>query len=108
MSDNGPQFSSKELKEFKNKWEFTHTTSSPTYPKLNGMAKRAVQTIKQLLEKAEKSGEDPYITIQVHRACPDPNTGLSPAERLFGRKIRTRLPSFHESKPQIPNDDYSL
>ena len=72
------------------------------------MAERAVQTIKQLLKKAEKSGEDPYIAIQAHRACPDPNTGLSPAERLFGRKIRTRLPSFHESKRQRPNDEHSL
>ena len=107
MSDNGPQFSSKDFKEFKNKWEFTHTTSSPTYLKSNGMAERSVQTIKQLLKKAEKSGEDPYIAIQAHRAYPDPSTGLPPAERLFGRKIRTRLTSFHESKRQFPNDDYS-
>ena len=107
MSDNDPQFSSKEFKEFKNKWEFTRTTSSPTYPKSNGMAERAVQTIKQILKKAEKSGEDPYIAIQAHRACPDSNAGLSPAERLFGRKIRTRLPSFRESKRQFQNDGYS-
>ena len=103
MSDNGPQFSSKEFKEFKNE-------SLPILHQVQRIQSQTAwqaQTIKQLLKKAEKSGEDPHIAIQAHRACPDPNTGLSPAERLFGRKIRTRLPSSHESKRQFPNGDYS-
>ena len=107
MSDNGPQYSSKEFKEFARKWEFTHITSSPTYAKSNGMAEPAVQTIKQLLKKAAKNGEDPYITVQAHQACPDPNGGPSPAERLLGRQIRTRLPSFKQyNQKLIQNDNY--
>ena len=51
------------------------------------MAERAVQTIKQLLKKAAKNGEDPFIAVQAHRARPDPNGGPSPAERLFGRQF---------------------
>ena len=86
VSDNGPQYSSKDFSE---KWEFNHVTSSPTYPKSNGMVERAVQTVKKLLKnyKAKKSNQDPYLALQAHRACPDPNGSSSPAERLFGRPI---------------------
>ena len=34
----------------------------------SGIAEKAVQTIKQLLKKAIKNGEDPYLAVQAHRA----------------------------------------
>ena len=42
------------------------------------MAEQAVQTIKQLLKKAGKKGEDRYIAVQAHRTCSDSNGGPSP------------------------------
>ena len=93
ISDNGPQFASKEFAEFAAKWEFSHITSSPRYPKANGMAEQTVQTIKKLLEKSDKNIEDPYLAILAHRSCPDPNGDPSPAEKLMNRQLRTRLPA---------------
>ena len=55
-SDNGPQYSSATFKEFAETWGFKHVTSSPEYPKSNGMAERHVQTVKQILTKAKESG----------------------------------------------------
>ena len=48
LSDNGPQYSSHNMKEFASTYGFVHTTSTPHYPKSNGLAKKTVKTIKNL------------------------------------------------------------
>ena len=44
INDNGPQSCCKQFKEFSQKWEFIHVTSSPVYPQSNGGVERVVQT----------------------------------------------------------------
>ena len=56
-SDNGPQFTSQEMKEFAERYCFTHTTSSPHYPQSNGLAERTVKTVKKLISNTD----DPYL-----------------------------------------------
>ena len=86
-SDNGPQFAASEFKKFANEYGFHHHTSSPQHPSGNGEAERAVRTAKQLLEGAP----DPYLALLAYRSTPLKN-GYSPAELLFGRKLRTNIP----------------
>lgn len=57
VTDNGPQFISKEFKDFSKEWEFKHVTSSPRYPQSNGQVERTVQTIKNILTKTEEEGK---------------------------------------------------
>jgi transposase InsO family protein len=92
ISDNGPQYSSKEFQEFAKKWEFQHITSSPYHPEANGKAERTVQTIKSLMKKASRDEEDPYLALMNFRACPGPDGSPAPATMLMNRKLRTRLP----------------
>ncbi|XP_028514411.1 uncharacterized protein K02A2.6 [Exaiptasia diaphana] len=87
-SDNGPQYDSNEFAKFASDWDFRHVTSSPIYPQSNGGAERAVQTVKNLLKKST----EPAKALLAYRATPLEN-GKSPAELLFGRKIRTDLPT---------------
>lgn len=61
-SDNGPQYTSKEFKDFSRSWCFEHKTSSPYNPQGNGLAEKTVQTVKRMLEKARIDGKDPYIS----------------------------------------------
>lgn len=92
ISDNGPQFASQSFKDFAKSYGFEHITSSPLYPQSNGLAEKGVQIVKRLLKKATETGSDPYLAILNYRASPLEN-GLSPAEMLMNRKLRTRLPS---------------
>ena len=77
-----------EFRKFAESYKFIHTTSSPRYPKGNGMAERAVQTVKKLLEKLD----DPYLSMLDYISTPL-EFGLSPAELLMNRIIASILPS---------------
>ena len=46
MSDNGPQFVSEEMKEFRQSYFSVHVTSSLHYPQSNGLVERTVKTVK--------------------------------------------------------------
>ena len=39
-SDNGPQYTSRDFKDFARKWSFKHTSSSPYNPQGNGLAEK--------------------------------------------------------------------
>lgn len=90
FTDNGPQFASKEFKKFAEAWSFKHTTSNPCYPQSNGMAERAVQTAKNLLEKAKHDSKLPYLVLLAYKSTSIDDIG-SPAELLMG--LRTQLPT---------------
>ena len=92
MSYNGPQFSSKEFKEFSRQYCFEHVTSSPRYPQSNGFVERMIQTTKQCLKKCMAAGNDPHLAMLVYRATPLTNNIPSPAELLNKRKYRALLP----------------
>jgi len=87
VSDNGPQYSSREFKEFASDWGFQHVTSSPIHPSANGEAERAVRTVKSLLTAAD----EPYLALLAYRRAPLAS-GYSPGELSMGRKLRTRVP----------------
>ena len=88
MSDNGPQFDSRDMKEFANAYGFQHITSSPHYPQSNGLAERTVKTMKKLL----KHTADPYMVLPSYRSTPLPWCNYSPAELLMGKKVKTDIP----------------
>ena len=94
VSDNGPQFSSFHFREFCTFYDIQYTASSPEHPKSNGLAENSVKAVKRLLKKASRAKEDPYLALLAYRSTPTADGLPSPAERLFGRKIRSRLPSF--------------
>ena len=67
-------------------------TSSPTYPKSNGLVEKTVQIAKDILKKAKLDGKDPHLAILEQRNTPVDNF-KSPAQLSMGRRLRSLLPS---------------
>ena len=84
FSDNGPQYGSAKCTQFANNWEFLHTTSSPNYPKSNGLAESYVKIVKTILRKSLDSGEVFMKNLLIYRTSPL-QIGKSPADLLMNR-----------------------
>lgn len=97
-SDGGPQFTSGEFKSFLCDWNIHHRISAPHYPQSNGRAEAAVKTAKRIISNYV-SDTDPYNhekiahAIVQHRNTPLPDLKLSPAQLLFHRYIRDKIPT---------------
>ena len=92
VSDNGPQFLSSEFEQCMRQNEIK---TAPYHPALNGNAKRFVQTFKHSL-KASKDDKGTLTTklcriLLAYRNTPNSTTGVTPAELLMKRPLRTRL-----------------
>ena len=84
ISDNGPQYSSKESESFSKQWVFKHTTTSPLYPQANGIIEKSVQTVKNLLPKAKQGNRDPCLGLLEYKKTPLDEVAL-PAQLLMSR-----------------------
>jgi len=103
MSDNAGQYTSDTMKNFANEWNFTQVFSSPLHPQSNGLAENAVKTAKRLLQKANESGQDPYLCILEYRNTPL-KSGYTPAQLLMGRRTRSVIPVTQKHlRPQTVN-----
>ena len=97
VTDNGPTFTSDEFRNFVSANGVKHITVSPYHPSSNGLAERAVQTFKGAMVKLPKGclREKVCRFLTKYRSIPHSTTGVSPAELIFGRKIRTHLDLLH-------------
>ena len=102
VSDNGPQFISKEFKLFTKNWGMLHELSSPYHPQSNGKAESAVKTVKSLMSKAEHSGSDLFLMLLEYRNTPTQALGSSPAQRMLCRSIRSKIPVRVDALQQKP------
>jgi transposase InsO family protein len=109
VSDNGPQFTASEFKDFLQRNGVKHTLTPPYHPSSNGAAERSVQIVKNGLKKhllGEQRQVEPKLSTQhqldnfflTNRSTPQTITGRSPAELFLKREIRTR---FSMLKPDL-------
>ncbi|XP_047998796.1 uncharacterized protein K02A2.6-like [Leguminivora glycinivorella] len=88
-SDNGPQFASKQFKQFARDWEFTHTTSSPHFPQSNGAAEIGIKIFKTIFDK---NPEDPLLGLLHYRTTPN-KLGVAPSQIAMSRLLNTNIPT---------------
>ncbi|XP_062551464.1 uncharacterized protein K02A2.6-like [Armigeres subalbatus] len=95
-ADNGPQFSSEEFNAFCKEQGIRLESSIPYWPQMNGEVERQNRSILKRLRISQELGHDwrkelrQYILT--YHSTAHPTTGKSPAELMFGRRIRTKLP----------------
>nr|XP_006818949.1 PREDICTED: uncharacterized protein K02A2.6-like [Saccoglossus kowalevskii] len=98
VSDNGPQFTSVEFSEFMHKNGIKHTLVPPYHPQSNGAAERSVRVVKKaLLKQVLQCTMDVSMKHRIAnfllrcRTTPHSTTGVSPAELMVKRRLRTRV-----------------
>ncbi|KAK3089216.1 hypothetical protein FSP39_001808 [Pinctada imbricata] len=105
ISDNGPQFSSKEFHTFACEWEFEHSTSSPYHSQSNGKAESAVKIAKKLVKKANRNNSDVWKAVLDWRITPTIDMNSSPVQRLMSWRTRHSLQTTSTLlQPEIAKD----
>ena len=93
VSDNATTFTSSEFAEFLKSNGVRHVRTPPYHPASNGLAERSVQTFKAGMKKLQEGSLETKISrfLFNYRLTPHSSTGVSPAELMFGRKLRSLL-----------------
>ncbi len=105
VSDNGPQFVSREFDHFCKVNGIEHVRVAPYHPRSNGEAERYVQIFKNALRNSAGKSQtavdsDLSKFLYKYRSTPHTSTGQTPAKLLLGRELRTNLDLLHpQPKP---------
>lgn len=96
VSDNWPQFTSVESRDFVKYDEIKHTPVAPYHLQSNGLAERGCQFSRKCLEGSILMGANgPQQRLANfllrYRVTPHCITGTTPANMFFKRQLRTRL-----------------
>ena len=108
-SDNGAPFNGKARHELKQYFAWAGIKHQPNYsaydPEANGLAEAFMKHIVKIWHTSLTEHKDPMMEINKHlrvqRATPHISTGKPPAEMLFGRKYKSRLPDI---RPDLAMD----
>ena len=106
ITDNGPPFNAVEFTEYLTEHGIHHRRITPYWPQANGEAERFMKTVTKAIRTTHVEGKRWHSELDMfllnYRSTPHSTTNASPAELLFNRKIRNKLPSFYSLQR---NDD---
>ena len=79
------------------------------YPQSNGQSERAIQTMNNMLKKANAEGRDPYLALLAYRNTAVAGMSYSPAQMLKSRSLNTKVstlpsllqPNVVDARPQL-------
>jgi len=95
VSDNGPQFTSFQFKDYCKQLNMKHIRTFPYHPKSNGLAERTVRTFKSryISSRQDKLDLESRLNrfLLSYRSSVHTTTDYTPAELMFGRTINTKL-----------------
>lgn len=96
-TDNARNLTSAEFESFCDVRGIRHLTVTPLWPQANGSVERQNRTLLKAIRTAVAEGRNWPSSLQTfllaYRTTPHPATGASPAELLYGRQLRTKMPA---------------
>lgn len=97
-TDNAANFTSKELDDYLNELGIKHRHTIPLWPRANGEVERQNRFLLKAMRVAHAEGKRWQTELNkfllAYRSTHHSTTGRSPAELLFGRQLKTKLPEF--------------
>ena len=101
VTDNGPQFVAEEFDLYLREHGITHRRITSYWPQTNSEVERFNRTLEKAIRATNTEGKDWKNELNTfllnYRATAHCTTGKSPTVLLFGREIRTKLPSLNTS-----------
>ena len=95
-SDNGPPYNSKEYESYLEALRIKPEFSTPYWPQGNAEAERFMQPLGKALKTAQIQGrpwqQELHRFLLQYRTAPHSTTGVPPAELLFNRTVKGKLP----------------
>ena len=105
-TDNGPPYFSDNLSSYAKHMGFNLTPVTPEDPQSNGFVENFVKSVCKVVHTASAEGKNPREELSAfllqYRATPHSTTERTPAELLFGRKIKTKLPRLLPAEVDTP------
>ena len=107
VSDNASAFASSEFSDFLKRNGIRHIFTLPYHPASNGLVERSVQTLKEGLKRLKKGSLNTRLTrfLFKYRITPHSSTGVSPAELMYGRKLRSQFDLLNPTKAAHETQD---
>ena len=107
-SDNGPQFVSLEFDSFCKENGITHGRTTAKWAQANGKVERQNASLLKRLRIAQAEGKDWKRELRKYllqyRAITHSTTSRSPAELLFNRRIRTKMPGTDNGRHPVDQE----
>ena len=103
-TDNGPQLIAAEFMDYLEERNIKHRRITPFWPQANGEVERQNRHLLKAMMIAKAGGrslQELSKYLMAYRTTPHSTTGVSPAELLYGQKIRTKVPQLSEINQSI-------
>lgn len=95
VTDNGPPFTSSEVKNYLKSCNIEHLTTAPYHPASNGAAERFVRSFKERMKKLVSEGKNVNTALKMfmrdYNWRNHTSTNKIPAEMMFSRPIKNEL-----------------
>ena len=95
-SDNGSPFTSDEIKKYMEEYGIKHSRITPLWPQANSEVENFMKPLTKAVHSVHAEGKiwkkHLYKFLLNYQTTPHCTTGFTPAELLFNRKIRNKLP----------------